>query len=94
MFVYGIMAAKAAKKDQKTEASGDDSKEVSMAAVTNLQKEHWNSLSSDFKTTISTLETKLDQITIMAERVKYCFIRNLWWAHERPRNYMCYANKA
>lgn len=59
------MAAKTtkqSKKDQKAEASGDDGKEVNMAAIASLLEEHRVALSADFNTAVSTLEVKLDQI--------------------------------
>lgn len=66
------MAAKSAKqgkKDQKVEACGDDGRDISMAAIANLLEEHWAALFADFKTTVSTLEVKLDQIqATMTER--------------------------
>lgn len=55
-------STKQGKKDQKAEACGDDGKEVSMAAIANLLEEHRVALSTDFKTAVSTLEAKLDQI--------------------------------
>lgn len=59
------MAAKSAKqgkKDQKVETCGDDGKDVSMSAIANPLEEHRAAFSADFKTTVSTLKVKLDQI--------------------------------
>lgn len=60
-----MMAAKStkqSKKDQKAEACGDDGKDINMAAITSLLEEHRAALSTEFKTTVSTLDVKLDRI--------------------------------
>lgn len=54
-------------KDQgaKGSPSHEAGDEFSMAAIANLLEEHRQALSADFKTSISTLETKLDHVHTM-----------------------------
>ena len=61
------MATKAAKHSKKEQSVKTDPPELagsdpSMAAIANLLEEHRKALSADFKTTISSLEAKLDLI--------------------------------
>lgn len=55
-------SAKPSKKEPKTEANGDEGKEVSMSAIAKLLEDHRTALSADFKNTVSALEVKLDKI--------------------------------
>ena len=46
----------------KTSHAHETSEELSMAAIANLLEEHRQALAADFKTSISTLESKLDRV--------------------------------
>lgn len=52
------------KRIKKAEPCGEGDKVVSMAAIAKLLEEHRAALSADFKTTVSKLEVKLDQIQV------------------------------
>ncbi|CAM4730842.1 unnamed protein product [Leuciscus chuanchicus] len=68
---------KQSKKDQKAEASGDDGKEVNMAAIASLLEEHRVALSADFNTAVSTLEVKTRRNTLRR------LLRSRHTSHER-----------
>ena len=57
-----ITIIKALKKNKKTDPPELAGSDPSMAAIANLLEEHRKALSADFKTTISSLEAKLDLI--------------------------------
>ena len=55
-------SAKQSKKETKTDSVDDAASELNMAAMVKLLEQHRQALSTEFKTTILTLEEKIDRI--------------------------------
>lgn len=55
-----LKASKQSRKETKTEPTDSDSSELNMAGIAKLWDEHRQPLSAEFKSTISSLETKID----------------------------------
>ncbi len=53
-------ASKQSRKETKTDPTDSDSSELNMAGIAKLLDEHRQALSAEFKSTISSLETKID----------------------------------